>query len=78
MGILLRLLAGLVGAILGSVVALVFDLVVGNGIQLIPISEFILPILVGAMFGFCLGFVFYKTMGRVFSFLGRFGIEVTD
>jgi uncharacterized membrane protein len=74
--ILLRFLAAVIGAILGAVVAFVVDLVIGDGVRLIPISEFLLPILVGAALGFCLGFVFYKFMGRFFGFLDRFSVEV--
>lgn len=78
MTMLLRFLAGFVGAILGAVVAFVVDLVIGDGVRLIPNSEFLLPILVGSALGFCLGFVFYKVMGKLFGFLGRFSIEAPN
>lgn len=77
MKIVLRLLAGVAGAIVGVVVAFVLDLVVGDGIQLIPISKFIIPLAVGGAVGFFLGFVFYRTTGKLFGFLGRFSVETS-
>ena len=78
MTILLRFLVGIISAILGAVVVFVLDLATGEEIQFIPVSEFIIPILIGATLGFCLGFTFYKAIGRLFSFLGRFGIETSS
>ena len=44
MTILLRFLVGIISAILGAVVVFVLDLATGEGIQFIPVSEFILKI----------------------------------
>ena len=77
MAILLRLITGIIGAVLGIIVAFVLDLFIGDGISFIPISKFIIPLAIGGAIGFCLGFVFYKATGRLFGFLGRFGIEAS-
>ena len=73
--ILLRFLAGIVGAIVGVVLAFVLDLTVGDGVRFIPISEFIIPLVIGGVVGFCLGFVFYRVTGKLFVFLSRFSVE---
>lgn len=78
MAILHRFLAGGVGLILGIIVAFVLDLTIGDGVRLVPISGFIIPLVVGGVVGFCLGFVFYKATGRLFGFLSRFSVEVSS
>lgn len=75
MAILLRFFSGIIAAILGALVAFLIDLSTGDGVQFIPIHDFVIPLTVGGVTGFCLGFVFYKTTGRLFGFLSRFGIE---
>lgn len=77
MSILLRFITGIIGAVLGVIIAFVLDLLVGDGINFIPISEFIIPLAIGGAIGFCLGFVFYKATGRLFGFLGRFSVETS-
>jgi uncharacterized membrane protein len=74
MKLFLRVLAGLLGAVLGGIVALVLQLFVGDGLQLVPIWAFLTPLIIGAAIGFCLGFVFYKAAVHVFNFV--FNIEV--
>jgi len=78
MTILLRILTGIIGAILGGIIAFVLDLTMGNGIQLVPISEFLTPLIIGASIGFCLGFAFYKATGRLFGLLSRFSVEASS
>ena len=75
MNILLRFLAGIVGAIIGALVALMIDLTVGDGVQFVPLSKFLAPLAVGSAIGFVLGFTFYKATGKLFGFLGCFGTE---
>ncbi|MCP8690106.1 hypothetical protein [Marinobacterium sedimentorum] len=77
MKLVLRFLSGGIGALMGVVLALVLDLVTGDGIQFIPIARFIVPLAIGGAVGFVLGFFFYKVTGKLFSFLGRFGIDTS-
>lgn len=78
MTILFRFLAGSVGAILGAIAAFVLDLTIGDGVQFVPISEFIIPLIIGGAVGFCLGFAFYKATGKLFGFLSRFSVETSS
>ncbi len=75
MTILFRILAGIIGAIVGAIIGFVVDLTIGDGVQFIPISEFVIPLAIGGAVGFCLGFIFYRVTGKVFGFLSRFSIE---
>ncbi len=77
MTILLRSLAGVIGAILGAIVAFVLDLFIGGGVQFVPMSEFVIPLAIGGAAGFSLGFVFHKVTAKLFTFLSRFSIETS-
>ena len=75
MTIVFRLFAGFIGAIVGVVIALLFDLTIGDGLQLVPISEFITSLAVAAIIGFIFGFCFHKRMRKILGFLGYFSLE---
>lgn len=67
-----RLLIALAAAVLGSSITLLLQLTVAGGIQLTPISAFIIPILPGAALGFAIGFSYHKGTAKVLRFLSRF------
>lgn len=77
MVILFRIFAGVVGAIFGAIAGFIMDLTIGDGVQFVPISKFVIPLAIGGAIGFCLGFIFYKITGKLFSFLSRFSIETS-
>lgn len=77
MTFILRIFSGLAGALIGAIVSLLLQLLIGGGIHFIPISALLTPLVTGAALGFFVGVIFYKAVGRLFSFLGRFGIEAS-
>lgn len=77
MTFILRIFSGLAGALMGAIVSLLLQLLIGGGLHFIPISIFLLQLATGAGLGFFIGVIFYKAVSRLFSFLGRFGIEVS-
>ncbi len=64
--------AALVGVLLGVILAFIFQLTLGNGLQLIPISSLLTPFIIGASTGFIVGYIFNKFIWKVLIFLGHF------
>ena len=77
MTFILRIFSGLAGAVIGAVLSLLLQLLIGGGIHFIPISALLTPLATGAVIGFCVGVLFYKALGRLLGVLGRFGIEAS-
>lgn len=75
MAIAFRLFTGFIGAIVGVIIALLYDLTVGGGLQLVPVSEFITPLSIAAIIGFIFGFGLHKIMRKILGFLGYFSLE---
>jgi uncharacterized membrane protein len=53
--VIYRFFIALGGAVVGVCMAFVLKLTVGGGIQLVPISAFAAPLIVGAAVGFVIG-----------------------
>lgn len=71
-----RGLAGVFSAVLSTIIVFIWKLFIGDGLQFIPITEFATPFIVAAAIGFVVGSIFYRLIGKLFSFLGHFGLEV--
>ena len=76
MNIFARVFAGILGALLGIVIILLWQMLLGEGLQFVPFSRFVIPIIISAITGFVLGVIFHKIVLGVFHFLGRFGVEL--
>lgn len=70
--LLYRLCIAVAAALLGGTVTLLLQLTVGGGIQLVPITAFIVPLVLGAALGFVVGFSYHKVTAAALRFLCGF------
>lgn len=77
MTIILRMIFGLIGSVLGSIVIIIMDILLSSdGFQYSSISDFLTTVSIGGGVGLIIGFVFYKKLSKLLGFLTRFSVEL--
>lgn len=72
---LVQILSGFIGLVLGLLSVFLINLLTGDGIQFNSLFGFLIPLILGGFFGFCLGFIFYKVSLRLFNFLTNMSVN---